>query len=184
MILCLHCRRLWPNQAQICGLCRRSFGGRLCPHGHLSPALSRYCSTCGNKKLLQPAKYLKLGCLTQLLVCVSLLIILKLCIAHFSVLCSIAFGATTTISSFLLGRSPIDIFLVALPSVINIAVTWIVLRIVLGKDAVLTRVFEQGSFKLFRYLIRFLIDSARILCRIAFSNRQSRTTDKNGGSKR
>lgn len=51
MILCLKCKKVWPQGTRYCGVCRASLGVRLCPEGHESPLAARCCSTCGSPKL-------------------------------------------------------------------------------------------------------------------------------------
>ena len=51
MILCLSCKRLWPNGTTWCGHCRRTLGTRYCPEGHPSPISAAACTVCGSTKL-------------------------------------------------------------------------------------------------------------------------------------
>ena len=71
MILCSSCFHVWPSNAKYCGHCRKSFGSRLCPHGHKSPAVAKVCVECASGKLSTPTAYLSLrpiscGCLIVL----------------------------------------------------------------------------------------------------------------------
>lgn len=71
MQFCLTCKRVSPSGSVYCAHCSpaRSFGGRRCPKGHLSPASTRgACIVCGkpNADLSQATAYLNLGCLPRL----------------------------------------------------------------------------------------------------------------------
>jgi hypothetical protein len=61
VILCLHCRRLWPRESRFCGTCHHSFGGRVCPKQHLSPSFARCCTTCGSSELSRFGRSLSLN---------------------------------------------------------------------------------------------------------------------------
>ncbi len=67
MCLCLSCRFVSPADSLRCGRCRRSFGGRLCPRHHLSPAGSQFCVQCGKQELTDATLSLSLGWLNRLL---------------------------------------------------------------------------------------------------------------------
>lgn len=46
--LCFSCFRMSPGRPQLCAYCGRSWGGRLCQKGHVSPPDAAFCSTCGS----------------------------------------------------------------------------------------------------------------------------------------
>lgn len=76
MIICRSCRSSWPDTADYCGKCRRSFGGRRCPKGHLSPKGATYCLSCGSKELSQAAESVSFGAAAKLAAwCVALLLL-------------------------------------------------------------------------------------------------------------
>lgn len=77
MRLCLSCYRLWPRSALFCGACGRSFGGRLCPSRHLSPANAHVCVQCGKDEMSEPTAGLYLGWLPTLLSGLCLLLAWK-----------------------------------------------------------------------------------------------------------
>lgn len=51
MIICRSCFTVWPDEALYCGQCKRSFGGRRCPKGHLSPPSVTACVQCASTEL-------------------------------------------------------------------------------------------------------------------------------------
>jgi hypothetical protein len=65
MRLCLTCRYLSPRDALYCGHCARSFGGRRCPHHHLSPPDANVCIRCGAAELSEAARSLSVSALVQ-----------------------------------------------------------------------------------------------------------------------
>jgi len=44
---CLRCNHASPVGSVFCGRCGRSFGCRVCPSGHRSPAAAKWCVVCG-----------------------------------------------------------------------------------------------------------------------------------------
>lgn len=81
MRLCLSCRFVSPTGALRCGRCGRSFGGRLCPRHHLSPAGSQFCVECGRQDLTEAALFLPLGWVSRL-VAWSLVLLAVSLLAH------------------------------------------------------------------------------------------------------
>ena len=70
MWLCRGCRRVTPGRdAVYCVYCSRSFGGRRCPHGHLSPADAISCARCraSDSELSQATGAVNIGWLPRLL---------------------------------------------------------------------------------------------------------------------
>ena len=66
MRLCLTCYHVWPNEAQVCGSCGRSFGGRACRRrGHLNPKDAQFCVRCGTQELTEATNYVPLGWLSR-----------------------------------------------------------------------------------------------------------------------
>jgi hypothetical protein len=76
-VLCLTCLRLWPRGSRYCGGCGRSFGGRLCPKGHLSPRSALRCTACGDARLSQCTGYVPLGWLYRGVSLACLLLLLR-----------------------------------------------------------------------------------------------------------
>ncbi len=68
MILCTHCKRLWPQGTTWCGSCHQTLGKRICPEGHISPLYAECCSTCGSSKLTPATSALNLRVLTWLVI--------------------------------------------------------------------------------------------------------------------
>ena len=102
MILCLTCHRLSGADAKYCGSCKRSFKGRRCKSGHLSPLASMVCVECGSKRLSNGTPALNLRWLTSGLSWLVTLIAIRLVLAHTDVvlsfllrLMSFAFGLIT-----------------------------------------------------------------------------------------
>lgn len=77
MILCLSCYHSWPDSALFCGRCKRSFGGRRCRRGHLSPSAATCCLTCGSAELSVPARSLSTGLASRMIAWIVLLLIVK-----------------------------------------------------------------------------------------------------------
>jgi hypothetical protein len=77
MIHCLSCHRSWPDSALFCGHCKRSFGGRRCPHGHLSPRFATFCTTCGSKELSLATSSFSTQSVSRVVAWVIVLVLLK-----------------------------------------------------------------------------------------------------------
>nr|WP_309695483.1 zinc ribbon domain-containing protein [Armatimonas sp.] len=58
MRYCSTCKFMSPRDALYCGHCARSFGGRRCPHHHLSPPDAKVCVQCGSPELTEAAGFL------------------------------------------------------------------------------------------------------------------------------
>ncbi len=82
MRLCLSCRFVSPADSLLCGRCGRSFGGRLCPRHHLSPAGSRFCVQCGKQELTESTLFLSLGWLSRLIAWGAVLLLVSLLTHH------------------------------------------------------------------------------------------------------
>lgn len=143
MKYCLNCRRLWPAQAQICGSCRCSFGGRLCSSKHLSPAGSVCCVTCGSRKLLQHARYVNLSLPVILASWLVGLLLLKLLISNIGALVAFVIGGIEVVGSFLLGQSLGAFFGGIFQITVVCALIWLAFRRILGRNSFPVKAFES-----------------------------------------
>ena len=103
MILCLGCKRLSSRGARYCSYCRRSFSGRLCEKGHLSPMGAKCCSECGSSDLAKPTKAIRLSALTFLAACSAAALLVKLLVAYWVPVLEFALGVLMWLVSFLFG---------------------------------------------------------------------------------
>jgi hypothetical protein len=150
MKLCLDCRRVWPAEALICGSCRRSFGGRLCPGRHLSPSRAACCTTCGSRKLLQPARFLNLGLPTRLCAWAIGLLLLKLAIANLGTLIHLAACFAFQLGSWLVGAPLVHLVCLLLPYVVVTLIFWVGFRTILGAKSLPVQMMERA----FLYTLR------------------------------
>jgi hypothetical protein len=67
LILCLKCKRMWPQGTLWCGTCRSRLGARECEDEHTTPLKSTCCTTCGSTRLSPGVPALNLRPLTWLL---------------------------------------------------------------------------------------------------------------------
>ncbi len=77
MIICRTCHRAWPDDAQFCGNCQRSFGGRRCPKAHLSPFDATSCVVCQSTELSEPTKGLRTTRASRLIAWVIVLLVAR-----------------------------------------------------------------------------------------------------------
>lgn len=148
--LCLDCRRAWPADALICGTCRKSFNGRLCQHNHLSPPNAACCTTCGSRRLLQPARSLNLRFSLLLLSWVVGLIALKVLFANFGIVLGFVFGMLGAAFSFVLGQSVGLVFGALIQYVVVLTLIWVAFRRILGAQSIPVRAIECLTTKAVR----------------------------------
>lgn len=78
MIYCCNCRKLSASGSKYCVRCKKSFGGRLCEKGHLSPTDARCCRECGSSELAKPVRTVNLQLPTIVLAWILALLCLKM----------------------------------------------------------------------------------------------------------
>ena len=161
MTFCLDCRRVWPREALICGTCRRSFGGRLCDNKHISFATATNCTICGSRKLLQPARYMRLQFPIMLLASIVMLFLIKLLLSKLALLIQLSFDAVSLIFQFLTGH---ELYAVLSGFTILIGalyMMWIGVRRIIGPESSPVRLVEY----LVPALLRQSADLLRLACR-------------------
>lgn len=175
MIYCRDCRRLWPSGSTICGTCRRSFGGRLCPKNHLSPAAATCCTTCGNLKLLRPARQISFTPFLSLAACIVGLVILKFLVARSGFLWQVAVGAADAIGSFVVGRSLACMLGSLFQAVVVLALVWLAIRTIIGKNSDLTKSLERLFASVTRFALKVAAAGVRAFARWVGGCAQART---------
>lgn len=175
---CRDCHRFWPSGAMICGTCRRSFGGRLCPKNHLSPATATCCITCGSRKLLQPARQLSMAGPLSMFAWIIGLLLLKFLLTNVSGLIGLVESGADMIGSFVIGQS-LGQFLGCLTQAgVIVVLVWLALRHVFGRESRLVMGLERLAWQLVVVTWRTAVKLAKAL--FAWITPRS-TTHKNEG---
>jgi len=82
VIICRSCWHAWPDESMYCGNCQHSFGGRRCPHGHLSSKSARFCTECASKDLSKPTESLHFGIFAKGLAWLITCLLVKWLVPH------------------------------------------------------------------------------------------------------
>jgi hypothetical protein len=157
MILCLTCFHPWPDSAQHCGSCGRTFGGARCAHGHLSPKNAAVCITCGSKQLSTPTPSLATSPFSRLLAWAVLLLLLK-AVWPFAgaILCSLL-GAADKLGGFVFGVSPSAVLASIVKTLTSLAVPVLVLSVLC-----------PGFRRQLPAICRILTKTLRVLWKLSF----------------
>ena len=131
MRLCRNCRYLANREAVFCPHCARSFGGRRCAKGHLSPPGAVCCQICGTAELSEATGSIPLGFLPALLAGFLTLGAGAL-LLHFggAILSGVStFGQSSV--TVLLGKSPAHLWRTLAERVLQFVLVWTVLLFLL-----------------------------------------------------
>lgn len=164
MIYCRDCHRFWPSGAVFCGCCRRSFGGRRCESGHLSPTVASCCITCGSRKLTRAAPYADMGCLLRMFAIALGLVSFKVLLANFGLVGGLLACTVGFLWSFVIGDSASSLFGGLITLTIVLVLFWIAIRRILGPESRAARGVEKLAMailvacgKAALKIVRFLI---------------------------
>lgn len=165
MKYCLDCRRLHPGRAQVCGGCRKSFGGSLCPNKHLSPGWANCCVVCGSKKLLPVARSLDLRTPMVLASWFVGLLGLKLLLSNLGLILGLVFNLGDSVFSFVTGLS-IGVLLGGLiQHGVVLGIIWVAFRKILGANSLPVRAIERLIIAALRRTPALLVWCARAFVR-------------------
>jgi len=163
MKYCRDCRRLWPTEALFCGSCRRSFGGRRCNAGHLSPATASCCTTCGSRKLSLAARHTDLALPVRAVACVVGLLLLKFIFANLWAILAIVVRSMWALASFVVGDSVREALATIFPTIVVATLIWIAFRKILGRHSGAGKGIERLTWLLLVALTRAAARLARQL---------------------
>ncbi|MBI5708227.1 MAG: zinc ribbon domain-containing protein [Armatimonadetes bacterium] len=110
MIICRSCRSAWPDSAHYCGMCKRSFHGRRCPKGHLSPKSATFCLACGSKDLSLAAESTSFGCASRAVAWIVALFLLKVAWPLLAMCAGAVLAAFDWLFGLLFGISASELF--------------------------------------------------------------------------
>ena len=122
MIICRSCHSAWPDTALYCGKCKRSFGGRRCPKGHLSPRGSTYCLTCGSKDMSVPADSVSFGLASKVIAWCLAVVLLKVCWPVLGIIAALLLGVCDWLFGLIVGVRASDLFWQLFCLLLNLAV--------------------------------------------------------------
>ncbi len=122
MIICRSCRTAWPDTAQFCGNCKRSFGGRRCPKGHVSPRSARFCVVCGSKELSEGTRSFSFGPTAKIGAWILAALIFKFTLPWLGVVAASLLSVANQLAGFVLGVEPIQLFVTGFCACLQIGV--------------------------------------------------------------
>lgn len=165
MKICLSCRQAWPDSSAYCGTCQRSFDGRRCPHGHLSPTRAQCCLQCGNSDLSESTQSANTGTFTRILAWVIFIVLLKLTRAQVIPLAGQILSFGDWLAGFVFGARISELFAKVIQAFFPLAILTLVICALSPRAR---KALPTGMRYLFK-AIRALLKGSWIALRLAFS---------------
>lgn len=148
MTLCRSCGHSTPGAGSFCEGCGSSFNARICPAKHLSSSTAGFCAVCGSDDLSTPAVGTRVnmpGALGRLVIAVLLL---KIVILFAPALVHCLLVVTQSLLEFELGGHLALVLQWLLSHFMLWCAIWLLLRVALGENSKILRVYTDSSRKL------------------------------------